>query len=117
MSLNDSNRQNENLRTELDSMSFHVECLDQAVESQTSQLRELQDTYQRKKTFWASSVQDLKAKIQILKRDYDNLSEEAHKCGSAIPDIAGMTSAVQSLVRRPQKEVQQRDNGKEKALQ
>lgn len=49
-------------------------------------------------TFWASSVRDLKAKIQILKRDYDNLSEEAHKCGSAIPDIAGMTSAVQSLV-------------------
>lgn len=98
MSLNDSNRQNENLRTELDSMSFHVECLDQAVESQTSQLRELQDTYQRKKTFWASSVRDLKAKIQVLKRDYDNLSEEAHKCGSAIPDIAGMTSAVQSLV-------------------
>lgn len=81
---------------------------------------------------------------KILKRDHDNLLEEAPKCASAIPDIAGMTSAVQSLgkcdkyyvsekiisnvllifmkclssaVWRPQEEVQQRDNVKEKYLQ
>ncbi|KAH9313775.1 hypothetical protein KI387_022402, partial [Taxus chinensis] len=98
MSLNDSNRQLEMLRIELDRKSFFLQSLEQAVEGQSSQLTELQDKYEREKKLLATSVHDLKAQIQILKRGYIILSEEAHNCVSAIPDLSRMTSAVQALV-------------------
>ncbi|GLJ13213.1 hypothetical protein SUGI_0207810 [Cryptomeria japonica] len=98
MSLNDSNHQLEMLRIELDSKSFLVQSLEQAIEGPSSQLRELQENYKREKKFMASSVSDLRAQIQLLKKDYIILSEEAHNCATAIPNLSGMTSAVQALV-------------------
>ncbi|KAI3442324.1 Kinesin-like protein [Psidium guajava] len=98
MSLTTTNEQLEKVRMELDIRTFEKRSLDQVVEKQDDNLRNLSSKYEHDKQFWALAVHDLDKKLKIMKREHYQLSREAHECADSIPELNNMVSGVQALV-------------------
>ncbi|XP_030455870.2 kinesin-like protein KIN-14R isoform X2 [Syzygium oleosum] len=98
MSLTTANEQLEKFKMELDIRTFEKRSLDQVVEKQDENLRNLSSKYAHDKQFWALAVHDLDKKIKIMKREHSQLSREAHECADSIPELNSMVSGVQALV-------------------
>ncbi|XP_031481907.1 kinesin-like protein KIN-14R [Nymphaea colorata] len=100
MMLSEANDKLEKLQIELEKKTFQFDSQDHALEVKEAMFREAIEKYENGKKFWTNSIDKLKEHIQVLRRDYVNLSEEAHGCATSIPDLNKMTHAVQSLVRQ-----------------
>ncbi|XAR73509.1 Minus-end-directed kinesin ATPase [Bertholletia excelsa] len=98
MSLTAANEQLEKVRMELDNKLFQTFSLDQTVEKQTEELRNITTRYERDKKFWATAVKNLEEKIKVIKKEHSQLSQEAHDCADSIPELTKMVFAVHSLV-------------------
>lgn len=98
MSLTTANEQLEKVKMELDIRTFEKRSLDQVVEKQDENLRNLSSKYEHDKQFWVLAVHDLDKKLKIMKREHSQLSQEAHECADSIPDLNNMVSGVQALV-------------------
>ncbi|KAJ7953501.1 Kinesin-like protein [Quillaja saponaria] len=98
MSLTATNEQLDMVRMELDNVTFKTISLDQTVEKQAENLRNISSMYQHDKMHWAEAITDLQEKVKLLKREHSQLSYEAHECADSIPELNKMVFAVQSLV-------------------
>ncbi|KAJ4965273.1 hypothetical protein NE237_017122 [Protea cynaroides] len=98
MSLTAANEQLEKVRMELDNKFFESHSLDQAMQKQGTELRDVCSRYERDKKFWIASFNDLEGKVKILKQEHSKLSHEAHECADSIPELNKMVFAVRALV-------------------
>ncbi|KAI8540896.1 hypothetical protein RHMOL_Rhmol08G0021000 [Rhododendron molle] len=98
MSLTAANEQLEKVRMELDNKLFQTYSLDQTVDKQAENLRNISGKYECDKKFWAVAINNLQEKIKVMKEEHSQLSREAHECADSIPDLNKMVFAVQSLV-------------------
>ncbi|KAF7134996.1 hypothetical protein RHSIM_Rhsim08G0017900 [Rhododendron simsii] len=98
MSLTAANEQLEKVRMELDNKLFQTYSLDQTVDKQAENLRNISSKYECDKKFWAVAINNLQEKIKVMKEEHSQLSHEAHQCVDSIPDLNKMVFAVQSLV-------------------
>ncbi|KAI5062062.1 hypothetical protein GOP47_0022601 [Adiantum capillus-veneris] len=98
LSVQDANRQNEKLQSELDCRSLHVDSLAQAVERQLFDLNEMKDQAANEKQEWGAGMLQIAMKYQSLKTDYVILAKEAHEWVNSFPAIQCMTEKVQALV-------------------
>ncbi|XP_052197998.1 kinesin-like protein KIN-14R isoform X2 [Diospyros lotus] len=98
MSLTAANEQLEKVRMELDNRLFQTYSLDQTMEKQAEELRNISSKYVREKKFWSMAVTNLEEKIKVLGKEHSQLSHVAHECVESIPDLSKMVFAVQSLV-------------------
>ncbi|XP_062145480.1 kinesin-like protein KIN-14R [Alnus glutinosa] len=98
MSLTAANEQLEKVRMELDNVTFKTLSLDQTVEKQAENLRNISSRYEYDKKHWAAAINNLHEKIKVMKREHAQLSYEAHDCADSIPELNKMVFAVQALV-------------------
>ncbi|KAI8572290.1 hypothetical protein RHMOL_Rhmol01G0186500 [Rhododendron molle] len=98
MSLTAANEQLEKVRMELDNKLFQTYSLDQTVDKQAENLRNISSKYECDKKFWAVAINNLQEKIKVMKEEHSQLLREAHECADSIPDLNKMVFAVQSLV-------------------
>ncbi|KAI3747557.1 hypothetical protein L6452_10049 [Arctium lappa] len=98
MSLTAANEQLEKVRMELDNRLFQTSSLDQKMEKQSEQLRDLSSRYEHDRKIWVAAVKELSHRIMVLKQDHSQLSLQAHQCADTVPDLNNMVSAVQALV-------------------
>ncbi|KAE9466265.1 hypothetical protein C3L33_01842, partial [Rhododendron williamsianum] len=98
MSLTAANEQLEKVRMELDNKLFQTYSLDQTVDKQAENLRNISSKYECDKKCWAMAINNLQEKIKVMKEEHAQLSREAHECTDSIPDLNKMVFAVQSLV-------------------
>ncbi|CAN8283918.1 unnamed protein product [Cochlearia groenlandica] len=98
MSLTSANEQLEKVRMELDIKMFEARCLDQTVITQADSLKSITSKYENDKINWAAAIGALQEKIEIMKREQYQLSQEAHKCMESIPELKSMVGGVQALV-------------------
>ncbi|KAG5534331.1 hypothetical protein RHGRI_022456 [Rhododendron griersonianum] len=97
MSLTAANEQLEKVRMELDNKLFQTYSLDQTVDKQAENLRNISSKYECDKKCWAMAINNLQEKIKVMKEEHAQLSREAHECADSIPDLNKMVFAVQSL--------------------
>ncbi|KAB1211060.1 Kinesin-4 [Morella rubra] len=97
MSLTAANEELDKVRMELDNMMFKTLSLDQTVEKQAENLRNVSTRYEHDKKYWAVAINNLHEKIKVMKREHFQLSFEAHDCADSIPELNKMVSAVQAL--------------------
>ncbi|GMY12069.1 kinesin-like protein KIN-14R [Fagus crenata] len=100
MSLTVANEQLDQVRMELDNMTFKTLTLDQTVEKQAENLRNISSKYEHNKKYWAAAINDLHEKIDVMKREHSQLSFEAHDCADSIPELNQMVFAVEALVKQ-----------------
>ncbi|PWA81113.1 di-glucose binding protein with Kinesin motor domain-containing protein [Artemisia annua] len=98
MSLTAANEQLEKVRMELDNRLFQTSSLDQRMEKQSEQLRDISSRYEHDKKVWVAAVKELSQRITVLKQDHSKLARQAHQCADTVPDLNNMVSAVQALV-------------------
>ncbi|KAI3518996.1 hypothetical protein L1887_07955 [Cichorium endivia] len=98
MALTSAHEQLEKVRMELDNRLFHSSSLDQKMEKQSEQLRDISSRYEHDKKVWVAAVKELSHKITVLKQDHSQLSLQAHQCADTLPDLNNMVTAVQALV-------------------
>ncbi|KAM0935133.1 putative minus-end-directed kinesin ATPase [Dioscorea sansibarensis] len=98
MLLTSANEQLEQLRMDMDNKLFQAETLEQAVERQTDNFRVVSERYEHDKKLWVAAINDLEGKIKTMKQEHSKLSQEAHECASAIPDLNKMLIGVETLV-------------------
>ncbi|KAH7436395.1 hypothetical protein KP509_05G018100 [Ceratopteris richardii] len=98
LSVQDANRKNEKLQSELDCRSLHVDSLAQAVERQLYYLNDMKEQTERDKREWQSKMLQIAGEYQLLKADYLHLAKEAHEWVNSFPAIDSMTMKVQALV-------------------
>ncbi|KAG1354542.1 Kinesin-like protein KIN-14E [Cocos nucifera] len=97
MSLTATNEQLERLKMELDNKLFQTETLEQAVQKQTDELKDISERYEHDKKSWFAVISDLEEKIKSMKKEQSQLSHDAHECANSIPDLNKMIIAVQTL--------------------
>ncbi|KAL1193377.1 Kinesin-like protein KIN-14R [Cardamine amara subsp. amara] len=98
MSLTSANEQLEKVRMELDNTMFEARSLDQTVATQADCLKSITSKYENDKRHWANAIVTLQEKIEIMKREQSQLSQEAHECVEGIPELYKMVDGVQALV-------------------
>ncbi|XP_023735541.1 kinesin-like protein KIN-14R [Lactuca sativa] len=98
MSLTAATKQLEKVHMELDKRLIHSSSLDQKMEKQSEQLRDISSRYEHDKKVWVAAVKELSHRITVLKQDHSQLSLQAHQCADSVPDLNNMVSAVQALV-------------------
>ncbi|ONK73657.1 uncharacterized protein A4U43_C04F33910 [Asparagus officinalis] len=98
VSLHAANDELEKLKMDHDNKLFQAETLEQIIEQQTENLREVSEHYQHDKELWVSAIRDLEEKIKVLKQEHHQLSQRAHECASSIPNMNMMVDGVQALV-------------------
>ncbi|KAJ4962684.1 hypothetical protein NE237_022623 [Protea cynaroides] len=98
MSLTAANEQLEKVRMELDNKLFQTHSLDQAMQKQGTEMRDICSRYERDKKFWIAAVKDLEGKFKTLKQEHSKLSHKAHECADSIPELNKMVFAIQALV-------------------
>ncbi|XP_041018654.1 kinesin-like protein KIN-14R isoform X1 [Juglans microcarpa x Juglans regia] len=98
MSLTGASEQLEKVQMELDDKFLQYHYLDQAMEEQTENLRDICNRYERDKSLWAAVVDDLEKKVKNMKQEHCQLSREAYECFDSIPELSKMVFAVQALV-------------------
>ncbi|KAI4328116.1 hypothetical protein L6164_020499 [Bauhinia variegata] len=100
MSLTATNEQLETVRMELDNVTFKTLSLDQTVEKQAENLKNISSRYEHDKKRWTEAINDLQEKIKLMKSEHSQLSHEAHECVDSIPELNKMVFAVQELVKQ-----------------
>lgn len=98
MSLTSANEQLEKVMMELDNKMFEARSLDQTVETQADCLNSITSKYENDKRHWTTAIASLQEKIEIMKREQSQLSQEAHECVGSIPELYKMVDGVQALV-------------------
>ncbi|ESQ46176.1 hypothetical protein EUTSA_v10000025mg [Eutrema salsugineum] len=98
MSLTSANEQLEKVMMELDNKMFEARSLDQTVAAQADSLKSVTSKYENDKRHWASAIATLQEKIEIMKREQSQLSQDAHECVESIPELYKMVDGVQALV-------------------
>ncbi|XAR62064.1 Minus-end-directed kinesin ATPase [Bertholletia excelsa] len=98
MSLTATNKELQKVRMDLDNKSFENHCLDQAKALEVAKLRDVSSRYEHERTYWIAAINELKRNIKIMKEEHFQLSLEAHKSASAVPELNKMVTAVQVLV-------------------
>ncbi|KAI4314441.1 hypothetical protein L6164_027349 [Bauhinia variegata] len=100
MSLTATNDQLEKVRIELDNVTFKTLSLDQTVEKQAENLKNISSRYEHDKKKWTEAINGLQEKIELMKSEHSQLSCEAHECVDSIPELCKMVFAVQELVKQ-----------------
>ncbi|KAE9607044.1 putative minus-end-directed kinesin ATPase [Lupinus albus] len=100
ISLTATNEQLEATQMELDKVTFKSLSIDQTLEKQAENLRSISSRYELDKKKWAEEIISLQEKVKLMKRDYCQLSFEAHECVDSIPELNKMVFAVQELVKQ-----------------
>ncbi|CDY13741.1 BnaA09g42430D [Brassica napus] len=98
MSLTSANEQLEKVMMELDNKMYEARSLDQTVETQADCLNSITSKYENDKRHWTAAIASLQEKIEIMKREQSQLSQEAHECVGSIPELYKMVDGVQALV-------------------
>lgn len=98
MSLTSANEQLEKVMMELDNKMYEARSLDQTVETQADCLNSITSKYENDKRHWTTAIASLQEKIEIMKREQSQLSQEAHECVGSIPELYKMVDGVQALV-------------------
>ncbi|KFK32797.1 hypothetical protein AALP_AA6G289700 [Arabis alpina] len=98
MSLTSANEQLEKVMMELDNKTYEARSLDQTVVTQADCLKSINSKYDNDKRRWATAIVTLQEKIEIMKREQFQLSQEAHECVESIPELYKMVDGVQALV-------------------
>ncbi|KAG5386795.1 hypothetical protein IGI04_038265 [Brassica rapa subsp. trilocularis] len=97
MSLTSANEQLEKVMMELDNKMYEARSLDQTVETQADCLNSITSKYENDKRHWTAAIASLQEKIEIMKREQSQLSQEAHECVGSIPELYKMVDGVQAL--------------------
>ncbi|KAL0653532.1 hypothetical protein Bca4012_096223 [Brassica carinata] len=97
MSLTSANEQLEKVMMELDNKMYEARSLDQTVETQADCLNSITSKYENDKRHWTTAIASLQEKIEIMKREQSQLSQEAHECVGSIPELYKMVDGVQAL--------------------
>ncbi|KAL0733664.1 hypothetical protein Bca4012_009874 [Brassica carinata] len=97
MSLTSANEQLEKVMMELDNKMYEARSLDQTVETQADCLNTITSKYENDKRHWTTAIASLQEKIEIMKREQSQLSQEAHECVGSIPELYKMVDGVQAL--------------------
>lgn len=98
MSLTAANEELEKIRMELDNRFFRNMQLDQAMQKQNAELRDVSRRYECDKKLWAAAIDDFEKKIKMMKIEHSQLFHEAHACANTIPELNKMIIAVQDIV-------------------
>ncbi|KAJ6685722.1 KINESIN-LIKE PROTEIN KLP-3 [Salix purpurea] len=98
MSLTAANEELEKIRMELDNRFFSNMQLDQAIQKQKTELRDVSRRYECDKKLWVAAIGDLEKKMKMMKIEHSQLSDEAHGCVNNIPEFNKMITAVQVIV-------------------
>ncbi|KAG6705131.1 hypothetical protein I3842_07G166200 [Carya illinoinensis] len=98
MSLTGASEQLEKVRMELDDKFLQYHYLDQAMEEQAANLRDICSRYEHDKRLWAAVFDDLEKKVKNMKQEHCQLTREAYECFDSIPELSKMVFAVQALV-------------------
>jgi kinesin family protein C2/C3 len=98
MSLTSANEQLEKVMMELNNKIYQARSLDQTVITQADCLKSITRKYENDKRHWATAIDSLQEKIEIMKREQSQLSQEAHECVEGIPELYKMVGGVQALV-------------------
>ncbi|KAJ6337684.1 hypothetical protein OIU76_007377 [Salix suchowensis] len=98
MSLTAANEELEKIRMELDNRFFSNMQLDQAIQKQKTELRDVSRRYECDKKLWVAAIGDLKKKMKMMKIEHSQLSDAAHGCVNNIPEFNKMITAVQVIV-------------------
>ncbi|CAH2061495.1 unnamed protein product [Thlaspi arvense] len=97
MSLTSANERLEKVMMELDNKVYEARSLDQTVITQADCLKSVTSKYENDKRHWASAIANLQEKIEVMKREQSQLSQEAHECVESIPELYKMVDGVQAL--------------------
>ncbi|CAK7347285.1 unnamed protein product [Dovyalis caffra] len=100
MSLTAANEELEKVRMELDNKFFRNMQLDQAIQKQTAELRDVSIRYECDRKLWAAAIDDFEKKIKMMKIEHSQLSHAAHACANTIPELNKMIIAVQDIVAK-----------------
>ncbi|XP_047315593.1 kinesin-like protein KIN-14R isoform X2 [Impatiens glandulifera] len=100
MSFTSTNEQLQKVNMELDNLSFRTYSLDQTVEKQTEELKNISKKYENNKKMLSLAANNLEEKIKTMKEENSQLSREAHACVDSIPELNKMVSAIHSLVEQ-----------------
>ncbi|KAG6784385.1 hypothetical protein POTOM_010076 [Populus tomentosa] len=98
MSLTAANEELEKIRMELDNRFFRNMQLDQAMQKQNAELRDVSRRYECDKKLWAAAIDDFEKKMKMMKIEHSQLFHEAHACANTIPELNKMIIAVQDIV-------------------
>ncbi|KAL5209895.1 hypothetical protein ABZP36_005518 [Zizania latifolia] len=97
-SVETTNQELERLKIELHQKVVQSDNIEQVLEIQADQLRNVSQKYENAKKLWAAAISNLENKIKAMKQEQMLLSLEAHDCANAVPDLSKMIGAVQALV-------------------
>uniref|UniRef100_J3LJ82 Kinesin motor domain-containing protein n=1 Tax=Oryza brachyantha TaxID=4533 RepID=J3LJ82_ORYBR len=97
-SVESTNQELERLKIELHQKVVRSDNIEQVLDSQADQLRNVSQKYENAKKLWAAAISNLENKIKSMKKEQALLSLEAHDCANAVPDLSKMIGAVQALV-------------------
>ncbi|XP_023887362.2 kinesin-like protein KIN-14R [Quercus suber] len=100
MSLTTANEQLDQVRMELDNVTFKTLTLDQTMAKQAENLRNISSKYEHDKKYWTAAINELHEKIKVMKAEHSQLSFEAHDCADSIPELNKMVFAVRELVKQ-----------------
>ncbi|EPS65973.1 hypothetical protein M569_08803 [Genlisea aurea] len=95
-----ANEQLEKVRMELNNTTFQKYSLDRVLEKQSRDIMHISSKYEHDKKSWTVAINRLDQKLKVMKREYAQLSSEAHECVHGIPDLNKMVFAVQELVQQ-----------------
>uniref|UniRef100_A0A0D9VNL2 Kinesin-like protein n=1 Tax=Leersia perrieri TaxID=77586 RepID=A0A0D9VNL2_9ORYZ len=96
--LESTNQQLEKLKMELHQKVVLSDNIEQVLDKQADQLRNVSQRYESAQKLWGSAISNLENKIKSMKQEQALLSLEAHDCANAVPDLSKMIGAVQALV-------------------
>ncbi|KAB5568806.1 hypothetical protein DKX38_002599 [Salix brachista] len=98
MSLTAANEELEKIRMELDNRFFSNMQLDQAIQKQKTELRDISRRYECDKKLWVAAIGDLEKKMKMMKIEHSQLSNAAHGCVNTTTEFNKMITAVQVIV-------------------
>ncbi|KAL4595477.1 hypothetical protein ACB092_12G093900 [Castanea dentata] len=98
MSLTAASEQLEKVRMVLDNKFLQNLYLDQAMEKQAADLRDICSKYEHDKRLWTAVLDNLEKKVMAMKKEHCQLSHEVHQCSDSIPELNKMVFAVQAMV-------------------
>ncbi|CAH8337270.1 unnamed protein product [Eruca vesicaria subsp. sativa] len=98
MSLASANEQLNKVMMELDNKMYEARSLDETVTTQAACLNSITSKYENDKRHWTTAIASLQRKLEIMKSEQSQLSEEAHECVGSIPELYKMVDGVQALV-------------------
>ncbi|KAF0916152.1 hypothetical protein E2562_000749 [Oryza meyeriana var. granulata] len=97
-SVESTNQELERLKIELHQNFVQSDNIEQVLDRQADQLRNVSQNYENAKKLWVAAISNLENKIKAMKQEQALLSLEAHDCANAVPDLSKMIGAVQALV-------------------